>query len=253
MKYLITMGFDGTAYHGWQVQQNAVTVQQTVQDALEKLLGYRTGLTGCSRTDSGVHAEMFCAHFCADTGIPPNKIPAALNFYLPRDIAVYACRTVPEDFHARYSTLRKRYVYRILNTPYRNPFYEGRTLFVKTPLNVPLMHEAAQHFIGTYDFAALCSAGSSVEDTVRTVYKAHVSASDGIIEYHVEADGFLYNMVRIMTGTLIEAGLGKIRPEDIKSIIDSANRSKAGPTAPPHGLYLNRVYYDDVKGSGERI
>ncbi|HIZ16228.1 MAG TPA: tRNA pseudouridine(38-40) synthase TruA [Firmicutes bacterium] len=245
MRYLLTMRFCGENYHGWQVQHNAVTVQQTVQDALERLFGSRPGLTGCSRTDSGVHANMFCAHFDIDTDIPADKIPAALNAYLPEDIAVYACRTVDNDFHARYSASGKRYVYKILNSPYRNPFLTGRAYHVKQHLDLYSMQRAASGFIGRHDFSAFCSAGASVEDTVREVFGASVGQSGELIEFSVHADGFLYNMVRIMAGTLIDIGCGRLSSDAVSGIILSADRANAGFTAPPHGLYLDKVYYTE--------
>ncbi len=243
MRYLLTIRFCGENYHGWQVQNNAITVQQTVQDALCRLFGSRPGLTGCSRTDSGVHANMFCAHFDMDTDIPADKIPAALNAHLPEDIAVYGCRTVDNGFHARYSAGGKRYVYKILNSPYRNPFLTGRAYHVKQRLNLHSMQMAAADFIGRHDFAAFCSTGSSVEDTVREVFGASVEKNNELIEFSVHADGFLYNMVRIMVGTLIDIGCGRINSDAVSEIILSSDRANAGFTAPPHGLYLDKVYY----------
>ena len=245
MRYLLTMRFCGGKYHGWQVQQNAVTVQQTVQDALERVFGRRPDLTGCSRTDSGVHANMFCAHFDMDTDIPAERIPAALNAHLPEDIAVYGCRIVRPDFHARYSASGKGYVYKILSSPYRDPFLTGRAYHIKQHLDIEAMSAAAACFAGRHDFAAFCSAGASVESTVREVFGAAVEQHGELIEFSVHADGFLYNMVRIMAGTLIDIGCMRLRPDSVGDIIASCERNRAGFTAPPHGLYLNRVYYDD--------
>lgn len=244
---LITMRYDGTAYHGWQVQQNAVTVQEVFQNAVEKLTGVRENVTGCSRTDSGVHALMYCCNFRTDSNISCEKMPFALNAHLPDDIGVYDCREVHEDFHARYSCTSKRYVYKIWNTPFRNPFYNDRYLVYPRKLDEELLDRAAKQFIGTYDFNGFASAGGSVEDTVRTVSDCKVYRIGDEIFFEVEANGFLYNMVRIMVGTVLSVAEGKIECDDILKIIESKDREKAGFTAPAHGLYLKEVNYADEK------
>ncbi len=247
-KYLITIAYDGTDYHGWQVQPNGVTVQQTVQDAIERILGVREDVTGCSRTDAGVHANNFCFHMQTQRTLTPFRFVGALNAVLPDDIAVKDCRPVPPEFHARYDCIGKEYLYKIWNAPQRNPFCEGRYLHYKKPLDVSFLQSQAQSFVGTHDFAAFCAAGSTVEDTVRTVEYFTVCRREEEVLLTVKADGFLYNMVRIMTGTLLELAEGKLAPDSIPEILASKNRSRAGRTAPPHGLYLNRVYYPAAVG-----
>lgn len=240
---LVTMRYDGSQYHGWQVQDNAVTVQQTFQDALERLFGQRLPVVGCSRTDSGVHALMYCCNFRTDSAIPCEKIPYALNAHLPDDIGVYACREVPEDFHARYSCKGKRYIYKIHNSPFRNPFAMGYSCSYRTKLDAAFLNAQAKDYIGTHDFAAFAAAGGSVEDTVRTVQASAVYRDGDTVCFEVQADGFLYNMVRIMAGTLLGISEGKIPEGSIPAIIDSLDRSRAGVTAPPQGLFLKEVYY----------
>ena len=240
---LVTMRSDGTHYHGWQVQENAVTVQQTFQDALEKLFGERLPVTGCSRTDSGVHALMYCCNFRTESTIPCEKLPYALNAHLPDDIGVYACKEVPMDFHARYACKGKRYIYKIHNSPFRDPFAMGYACPYRPKLCAELLDAQAKDFIGTHDFAAFAASGGSVEDTVRTVQDACVYRDGETVCFEVQADGFLYNMVRIMTGTLLGIAEGKIPQGDIPKIIDSLDRNRAGVTAPPQGLYLKEVFY----------
>ena len=242
--WLLTLHYDGSRYHGGQVQPNGVTVQQVLQDAVQRLTGVRSGITGCSRTDAGVHAEMFCCALHTDSRIPPEKVPAALNAHLPRDVAVTACRLVPDDFHPRYDARGKRYVYRIWNHPARNPFWEGRAYHYGRRLDVDAMNAAAAALVGQHDFAAFCAAGSSVEDTVRSVSACGVTRRGDLVEIRVQADGFLYNMVRIIVGTLLEVESGRIDPQTIPAILQSGDRTRAGATAPAHGLYLEQVFYD---------
>lgn len=242
-RLLFTIRYDGTAYHGWQVQQNALTVQQLVQDALERLLGQRPDVTGCSRTDTGVHADMFCFHTDVDSDISCERLVSALNAHLPDDIAAYDCREVASDFHARYSSTGKRYVYRFYDGRQRNPFLMRYTTRVNGRLDEARMNAAAAHFVGRHDFAGFCSAGSSVEDTVRTVSEATVERQGDTVVFTVAADGFLYNMVRIMAGTLLDVSSGKLEPEDMPQIISSCERERAGATAKAQGLTLAEVFY----------
>lgn len=241
---LLVIRFLGTAYHGWQIQENAVTVQEKLQAALRTVLGNQPEIKGCSRTDTGVHAARFCVSVKTESSIPCDRLPIALNVNLPKDIAVLSCAEVPIDFHARYDAKGKRYVYKILNTPLRDPFYEGLALHYKRPLDADMLNNVCKAYIGTHNFAAFCSSGSSVEDTVRTVSDAQVRREGDIVSFTVSADGFLYNMVRIMVGTLLAVAEGRIKGEEIPHIIDSCDRSRAGITAPPHGLYLDEVFYD---------
>lgn len=249
--------FDGTRYHGWQVQANAVSVQQTVQDAFEKVFKKRLAVTGCSRTDAGVHANDYVCSFRTDTNISCEAILRAVNANLPKDIAVALCSEAPADFHVRYSTTAKEYIYKIWNSPIRNPFLFGYTMFYPKKLDVEKLSLAAQNFKGRHDFAAFQSSGAVSRhrpsltdksdeisgDTVRTIFEASVTREDELVVFRVRGDGFLYNMVRIMTGTLLFVAQGKISCDGIKDVIKSQNREKAGPTAPACGLYLNRVFY----------
>lgn len=244
-RLLLTLRYDGTAYHGWQVQPNGVTVQQTLQDAVEAVTGVRAGITGCSRTDAGVHADMFCCTVDTDCPLRGDKLAAALNFHLPRDIAVYDTHTVAADFHPRYGARGKRYVYRIWNGTQRHPVYERYALHRHRPLDEAALNAAAQAFVGTHDFAAFCGAGSDVTDTVRTVFACSVERQGDLILFSVEGNGFLYNMVRIMVGTLLEIADGRIASDSIPAILASGDRSKAGPTAPAKGLCLQQVFYDE--------
>lgn len=247
-RLLITLRYDGTAYHGWQVQPNAVTVQELLQDAVEKVTGARVGITGCSRTDAGVHAEMFCCALDTDTLLRGDKFASALNFHLPRDIAVYDVREVADDFHPRYHARGKRYVYRIWNGAQRHPVYDRYALHRKQPLDERLLSAAAARYIGTHDFVAFCAAGSDVQDTVRTVFDCRVERQGELLLFSVEANGFLYNMVRIMVGTLLEIADGRLAEDAIDGILAAGDRSRAGPTAPAKGLCLQEVFYNDKEG-----
>ena len=244
-RLLITIRYDGTDYHGWQVQPNGVTVQEWMQDAVEKVFGARLDVTGCSRTDSGVHANMFCFHMDTELDIPCEKVPLALNTALPDDIAVLSCKEVDGDFHARYCAKGKRYVYRLYDSHLRDPFINRYSVQYKGKLNVEAMNEAAQSFVGKHDFSAFCASGSEVEDRVRTVYEMRVERIGNEVVVTVSADGFLYNMVRIMVGTLLEVSEGKLSAEDIKVALDTGKRELAGRTAAAKGLCLDRVFYDE--------
>ncbi len=254
MKLFLRLRYLGTAYNGYQVQGDQPTVQGELTAACAALFGTRCDVTGCSRTDSGVHANMFCvtvaAHGtdCLETSIPLQRIPVALNAHLPADISVYDAEFVDSTFHPRYDVYYKEYVYRIYNSPCRSPFEQDRAWFYpKTISDADLarMQAAADHFCGTHDFTSFMAQGSKVAHAVRTVKYARVSRSGNVIEFYVAADGFLYNMVRIMAGTLVAVAEHKIAPEDISDIIASKDRSLAGMTAPAHGLYLNFVEYHD--------
>ncbi len=240
----LTLRYDGTAYHGWQVQPNAVTVQQVLQDAIERITGVRSGVTGCSRTDAGVHARMFCCAIDTDSPLRGDKLCAALNAVLPRDVAVYEAQEMPDAFHPRYDARGKRYEYVIYNGRMRDPFAEGYAWHVRYPLDEQRLDAAAKDLLGTHDFAAFCASGSSVEDTVRTVSHAAVRRDGDRVIFSVEADGFLYNMVRIMVGTLVDMAAGKLAYDAIPSILASRDRDQAGATAPPQGLFLHAVRYE---------
>ena len=243
----LTIQYDGTRYHGWQVQRNARTVQEVLQDAVERITGVRSGITGCSRTDAGVHALMFCCAMDTDSPLRGDRMVRALNACLPGDIAVTGCREVRPDFHPRYMAEGKRYRYQIWNSPVRNPFLSPYALHRVGRLDEKGMNRTASLFIGTHDFSAFCASGSDVKDRVRTVRLACVKREGDLFSFLVEADGFLYNMVRAITGTVLYAAEGKLQPEDIPRILESGNRTLAGPTVPPGGLYLTRLWYEDER------
>lgn len=241
---LITLQYDGSRYHGWQVQKNAVSVQSVFQRQLEALLGGTHDIKGCSRTDTGVHAQEYCVSVKTNSSIPAQRIPAALNNLLPKDISVTACREVPLDFHARYSCVGKEYRYLIWNAPSRNPFWENRAFHYRYRLDENQLNQAALYYVGKQDFSAFCSTKSDQDDTVRQVTAASVIRSGDLIVFQTRADGFLYNMVRIMVGTLLRVAEGRFAVSDIPAILSSGDRRRAGPTAPPQGLYLTHVFYD---------
>jgi len=240
---LFILAFDGSAYHGWQVQANSITVQQTLQDAIEKVLGSRLNVVGCSRTDAGVHANMYCVNMRTDSTFSCSHLMEALNANLPFDIAITACCEVNYDFHARYDCISKEYIYKIWNSPVRNPFNNGYALHYKYPLDELMLGKEAEAFLGEHDYASFCSAHSKIKSTTRNVKKFTVERFGDEIIFTVEADGFLYNMVRIMVGTLLRISQGKIDRGSIGEIIAAKDRSRAGITAPAHGLYLNKVNY----------
>ena len=250
MNFLLTLAYDGTNYCGFQVQPNGRSVAQTFQDALQAVLGSRPDIKGCSRTDAGVHALGFKLNFHADTRIPAAKLPLALNQHLPPDIRVLDAQVVPEDFHARYAAHTKTYLYRIHNHPIDSPFDAAYYTRVPRHLDEARMQAAAQQFVGTHDFAAVRSVGTETRTTVRTIYWCDVTRSGELLELKVCADGFLYNMVRAITGTVLYAAEGKFLPEDIPAILESRDRTLAGPTVPPGGLYLTRLWYEDERLNG---
>jgi len=242
---LITLAFDGTNYHGFQVQRNAVSVCGVFQDAVERLFGQRLDVKGCSRTDAGVHARMYCLSMKCDSSIPCDKVLLALNRYLPRDIAVTGCREVGESFHARYRCAGKQYVYDIHNARVRDPFDHRLCHRWGHPLDAGLLDAEAGAFVGTHDFAAFQGGGGELEDTVRTITSFRGLRGGGHGLFWVEGDGFLNHMVRIMVGTLCYIGLGRISQGEVPAILASKDRTRAGKTMPAQGLCLHRVLYDD--------
>ena len=241
---LLTISYDVRQFHGWQIQQNAFTEQEAFQTALSKIIGSDFDLKGCSRTDTGVHANMYCISLKTAHPIPPERLKAALNRWLPLSVAVNACTEVPPDFHARYSCKSKEYIYKIWNSEVRSPFLEGYALHYRYPLDEKLLHHAAQAYVGTHDFTSFCTLDSREKGALtRTVMAFSVTREGDMVTMRVEADGFLYNMVRIMVGTLLRVAQGKIPPEALPDIIEQRNRACAGPTAQACGLYLNKVRY----------
>lgn len=245
--------YNGTAYHGWQVQKTEVTVAETLENALAKICGERVHLTGCGRTDAGVHAEAYVANFRTDSRIPTDRLPFAVNTHTPEDIVVREAYEVPMDFNAVTSCIKKEYTYRIFNSRIKNPFYVNRAYFYPKHLDEELMDRAARAFEGTHDFAAVRSLGTDVKSTVRTIHYCYVNRNEDLLELKVCANGFLYNMVRAITGTVLYAAEGKLTPEDIPIILQSGNRTLAGPTVPPGGLYLTRLWYEDERLNDGRI
>lgn len=247
MKYFVKIKYLGTSFHGFQVQPALRTVQGELNLALNQAFGLPCKVTGCSRTDAGVHANEFCLTVECDGGtIPPDKLPVAVARFLPEDMSLFYAKECDESFHPRYDVLEKEYLYRILNTKVSDPFERGRAWFLPRTITddgLALMQDATRHFIGRHDFTTFMAEGSDVEDTVRNVTSLEVIRNGDFIEVRISADGFLYNMVRIIVGTLCEVAFGRISPNDIPDIIASRDRSRAGMTAPAEGLYLNSVRY----------
>ena len=246
-KIALTLMYDGAKFCGWQVQKNARSVQGFLQDALEGVLSFRPDVCGCSRTDSGVHANNYVCHI-PKSGITMDcdRLTAALNAHL-RDsgLAVKSACVRDADFHARYSCIAKEYEYKIWNERYDNPFLKGRAMFYPREIDIDALSYVSKEFCGTHDFRSFMTKGSKNEDnTVRTVKYFEVSKEKGLITIRVCADGFLYNMVRIMVGTYLDLARKKAPEGSLSRIIDGTNRSLAGDTAPAHGLYLNRIFYN---------
>ena len=236
----------GTAYHGWQIQNNAVTVQETLEKALEKVVGHPVKCTGAGRTDAGVHALTYVANFRTTSTIPCDRLPLAVNTRLPADIVVTRAVDVSEGFNAISSCVKKEYTYRIYNSRSRNAFFVDRAWFYPyKELDVDVLQAAADGFVGTHDFAAVRSVGTDVRSTVRTVHYFNISRDGVLIDCRVCANGFLYNMVRAMVGTIVYAAEGKFPPEAIADILAGKCRTDAGPTAPPGGLYTSKLWYTE--------
>lgn len=244
----IRLTYDGSRYHGWQTQREEITVQQTLEEAIERCCGERLHVVGCGRTDAGVHALRYCANFRSDSRIPLEKLPLALNSYLPEDIAVLAACEAEENFNAIGSCIKKEYIYRIHNSNLRDPFLEKRACFFPQRLDVGKMNAAARAFEGTHDFAAVRSLGTETKTTVRTVYWCSAEREKDLITVRVCANGFLYNMARAMVGTMVYASYGKLEPEEIPALLERGDRRLTGPTMPPQGLYLNRLWYEGAVG-----
>ena len=244
-RIMLIVSYQGTNYCGWQKQKNAITIEETINKAISDLFGTEISVMGASRTDTGVHAKGNVAVFDTEnTTIAADKIAYALNARLPKDIRIQKSEEVSKDFHPRYDKNRKKYSYKILNNAVEMPIYREYTYHVYGTLNMGLMRKAAQYLIGEHDFKAFCSANTQVESTIRTIYDISITKNDdNIISIDIEGNGFLYNMVRIIVGTLLEVGIGKMDVERVKEILDSKDRKNAGPTAPARGLILEwRLY-----------
>ena len=239
--------YNGSSYHGWQVQKNAVTVCETMERALSMVCGEPVKLVGCGRTDAGVHAERYIANFRTNSRIPADRLPFAVNTHTPEDIVVREALEVADNFNAILSCKKKEYTYRIYNSRIKNPFYVNRAYFYPKHLNEEMMDRAARAFEGTHDFKAVRSVGTETKTTVRTVYYCRVTRNGELLELKVCANGFFYNIVRAITGTVLYAAEGKLTPEDIPLILESGDRTLAGPTVPPGGLYMTKLWYEDER------
>ena len=244
----LRLRYDGSRYHGWQVQKGDITVAQTLEEALGKVCGHPVKAVGCGRTDAGVHALRYCANFRTDCRIPVDRFPLAINSRLPGDIAVTMATEAEDGFNAISSCIKKEYIYKILNSNIRDPFLERRVCFYPQGLDMELMRAAAAAFEGTHDFRAVRSLGTETRTTVRTVHWCRAEKQGDLITISVCADGFLYNMCRAIVGTMVYASYGKLRPEEIPALLELGDRRLTGPTMPPQGLYLNRVWYDGAVG-----
>lgn len=241
--YKITCAFSGTNYHGFQRQDNFPTVQGKLERAIYKLLGETASVNGCSRTDAGVHANKFVFNVLLESSIDERGIKYGLNGVLPQDIAILSAENAPLEFHARYDCKGKEYVYLIHNSETKSPFYADRMYRSWYPIDEKKLERACKDFIGEHDFKAFCAAACDKEITVRSITDFEVTRENDVVKFRVRGNGFLYNMVRIMVGTLLFINDGKLREDSIPSIIESKDRTRAGKTVPPQGLYLNEVYY----------
>lgn len=242
-RVMLTVAYDGTNYHGWQLQPNAATIEGVLNETLSELLNEEIRVIGASRTDTGVHAMGNIAVFDTNARMPAEKVSYALNQRLPDDIRIQSSKEVALNFHPRHQDSRKTYEYKILNTEFPMPIYRLYAHFTYVPLDIKKMREAAQYLKGEHDFKSFCSTAAVVETTVRTIYDINVEKQGDIITIRVTGNGFLYNMVRIIAGTLMEVGRGSIASDDIPTILDALDRSKAGPTAPACGLTLVSYEY----------
>ena len=241
----VTMAYRGTAYHGFQRQDNAITVQQVVEEALGVILNEPVKINGCSRTDTGVHANNYCFNVKTTSNIPIKGFVRGINGLLPADISVLGCSEADEDFHARFSCVGKRYIYLIHNSESKDPFTTDLALHYRRPFDAERVAQAAKRFVGTHDFKAFCADSTVKSSTVRTIYDLKLEIHGSRVKLLVKGDGFLYNMIRIIVGTLLMVNEKKLPPEIIDDILKSRDRLNAGITAQPHGLYLDRVYYSD--------
>lgn len=239
----LIVSYDGTGYCGWQVQPNGITVEEVLNKALQKLTGEDIHVIGASRTDSGVHALGNVAVFDTETTIPAERIAAALNQRLPEDIVIRSSEEVPGDFHPRYCDCTKTYEYRILNAKIPVPTMRHTHYFVSYDLDIEDMRQAASYLVGEHDFVSFCNIRTDVENTVRTVYSLDIEKQGEEMIVRITGNGFLYNMVRIIVGTLVRVGRGFYPPEKVKEILEAKDRKAAGVTAPPQGLYLVGIRY----------
>ena len=246
----LTVAYDGTDYCGWQIQKNGVTVEEVLNLAMSRLTGEKITVIGASRTDAGVDARGNVAVFDTDTRIPAERIAYAVNALLPEDVVVVRSEEVPAGWHPRKCVSVKTYEYRILNREFPDPVRRRDTYFVSFPLDLDRMRQAAGYLKGTHDFKSFCSAQTSVEDTVRTIYSLDVEKAGDLFTVRVRGNGFLYNMVRIIAGTLAGVGRGYFEPEEVERMLEEKDRTKAGVTAPPQGLTLVGIEYEETAPGG---
>jgi tRNA pseudouridine38-40 synthase len=244
-RLMLTLEYDGTGFNGWQLQADGRTVQGVLEEAIFKATGEETRVTGASRTDAGVHAEGQVAHFDTGSDLSPFRMLRALNFWLPDDVAVLDCRPAEDDFHARFSATSKLYRYRMLRSAVRHPLRERLVLRMWRELDVEAMTECAALLVGEHGFTSFASEHSEAESNVRRVSRSEVVEQGDELLYFIEADGFLYNMVRVIVGTLLEVGRGKMTSDQFRRILEAQDRKAAGPTARPLGLTLVQVSYDN--------
>ena len=241
--YKLTLAFDGSAFHGWQRQENALGIQQVVEQCLSTLCRHTVAVTGCSRTDAGVHARHFVCNFYANTNIPPEKIPFAMNTLLPRQIRVYDCTPAGDTFNARFDAKSKEYVYQVLNAKHNDPFHANYAWHFPGKLDIHLMEKACTLLTGKHDFSAFMASGGQQKQMKKDMQSITLTRDGNLISLTYHADSYLYNMVRILTGTIVYVGCGKIDCNDLPGIVQSKDRTLAGMTAPPQGLFLHKAHY----------
>lgn len=240
----LVVAYDGTNYHGWQVQDNGITIEEVLNRTISELVQEDIKVIGASRTDAGVHACGNVAVFDTESRIPGDKFSFALNQRLPEDIRIQESCEVDADFHPRYADTVKTYEYNILNRRFELPTKRLYAVFCYYPMDIERMNQAAAYLVGEHDFKSFCSAGAQVQTTVRTIYAVNVTKADDMVHIRITGNGFLYNMVRIIAGTLMQVGTGLMEPEQVKEILEARDRSKAGPTAVAKGLTLVEIRYE---------
>lgn len=240
----LVVAYDGTNYHGWQVQDNGITIEEVLNRTISELVQEDIKVIGASRTDAGVHACGNVAVFDTESRIPGDKFSFALNQRLPEDIRIQESCEVHADFHPRYADTMKTYEYNILNRRFELPSKRLYAAFCYYPMDIERMNQAAAYLVGEHDFKSFCSAGAQVQTTVRTIYAVNVTKEDDMVHIRITGNGFLYNMVRIIAGTLMQVGTGLMEPEQVKEILEARDRSKAGPTAVAKGLTLVEIRYE---------
>ncbi len=242
----ISLSYDGTSFHGWQIQDALRTVQGTLQSAACTITKEPVKLIGCGRTDTGVHARRYIAGFRTNCEIPIERIPIAFNSLLPDDVAVFAAQEMDDDFHPIRSCIKKEYTYEVYNSKFRNPLLATRAYHFEGDLPLEKLRRAASYFLGEHDFASMRSTGTNVKSTVRCVHSFDIIEHESALSFVICANGFLYNMARTMAGTLFSVALGKISPDEIPDILTSCDRKRAGATAPAHGLYMTDVTFNKL-------